>query len=381
VISRNYIQILISIFLVITCCSASFHYALASTPKTINITRNYQEFIDLQKYPDFAKLYHSGEIKLNVTPETNVQVIEKDTVLVFWVLRWVAESSSNLEISVRDMVYSFPINVNIKRYVLDFDIREDIFELSLQEKSLSCESAAAADILESFTAKNIHEDSVIELLPKWSHYNSLPEEHPWDVVIWGNPELGFVWHIDSTNNLSTKQKLMTWYWVYEAPVSDVYRDYWLYTQIFNSSHHTAAITPEFHLLYILEKLKSWSMVQLWWDWCTKLEYDDWVLENKSLISSLPASKFISAKNTCHNVDENRDLTWKYYNTNWKLVKHTGLDGEHAFILLWWKWNINKPSHIRVWDTDTWYHLYPTHEWMRKWEAMDYRSIIISKKDS
>jgi hypothetical protein len=40
-----------------------------------------------------------------------------------------------------------------------------------------------------------------------------------------------------------------------------------------------------------------------------------------------------------------------------------------------------PTHIRVWDTDTGYHLYPVVEWMRKWEAMDYRSIIISKKDS
>jgi hypothetical protein len=41
-----------------------------------------------------------------------------------------------------------------------------MYQLSLQEKALSCESAASADILETFLFKKIHEDTVIKILPK-----------------------------------------------------------------------------------------------------------------------------------------------------------------------------------------------------------------------
>jgi hypothetical protein len=76
------------------------------------------------------------------------------------------------------------------------------------------------------------------------------------------------------------------------------------------------------------------------------------------------------------VNQDRTLSWSYVNNVGVYVSHEGLDGQHAFILLGWKWDINNPSHIRVWDTNTGYHEYETIEWMRKWEAMDYRSVII-----
>lgn len=379
--SQNKIQVLLSFVLILISWSISVHYASAKTPQAIEITQNYQQFIDFKKYPDFAKLYFSENIQVEIFPKTDIKIIYKDNALVFWVQAWIQEASADLHISVKDTTYTFPITLHIEKNVFDFSIQKDMYELSLQEKSLSCESAATADILESFYWKNIHEDDIIDLLPKWSYYNTLPEQHPWDVTIWGNPELWFVWYIDSDDEIPAKQKLMTGYGVYEAPISDIYQKFWLYTEIFNISRHSETITPKLNLQYLLEKLKSWSMVQLWWDWCTTLEYDDWVLENKSQISTIQKSEFISTKNTCYNIDNPRELTWKYYDNNWELVKHVWLDGEHAFILLWWKWDIQNPSHIRVWDTDTWYHLYPTHEWMQKWKAMDYRSIIITKKDS
>lgn len=52
---------------------------------------------------------------------------------------------------------------------------------------------------------------IIILSKKWEYYNILPEEHPWGIDIWGDPELGFVWYIDSTGEINAKQKLMTWY--------------------------------------------------------------------------------------------------------------------------------------------------------------------------
>lgn len=379
--TRKSAQIFISIFLLIISWVLSLHYVSANTNKTIKITKNYQNFIDFSVYPDFKDLYYSDSISIDILPNNKLSLIEKDNTLVFWVKPWVTEIDALLEISLPERKYSFPIEFDMAKDLQDFSLFSDMYELSIQEKSLSCESAATADILESLLWKKIHEDEVINILPKWSHYNILPEEHPEDIKIWGNPELWFVWYIDSNDEINAKQKLMTGYGVYEAPISDVYQDYWFSTKIMNISNHSSVITPEIHLRYLLEKIKSWSMVQLWWDWCSKLEYDDGILDSKKEIKDLEPWEFISAKNTCFNVDEDRSLSWKYYDNNWNLVDHLGLDWEHAFILLWWKWSISSPSHIRVWDTDTGYHLYPKKEWMRKWKAMNYRSIIIAKKDS
>ncbi len=355
-----------------------YGFVAAKEQKVIYIDSNYQEFISFKKYPSLAQIYYSSDLSFETTHPHDISLIVKNNSLVFWKRHGSDITQSQLIIGVKWKQYSFPIHINIEKNERDFNIFPDMYELTLQKKSLSCESAAAADILETFFRKSIHEDSVISLLPKWSHYNTLPQEHPDGIKIWGNPELWFVWHIDHSSDITAKQKLMTWYWVYEAPISDVYQDYWFYTEIFNESKHNSVIWPDMHLRYLLEKLQNGSMVQLWWDWCTKIEYDDGILESKN---DGNIGWYVSAKNTCYNVDDPRELKWKYYDRNWKLQEHIWLDGEHAFILLWWKGDIKNPTHIRVWDTDTGYHLYPKQEWMRKWEKMDYRSIIITKKDS
>lgn len=257
----------------------------------------------------------------------------------------------------------------------DFNLKDSFYNLSIQKKSLSCESSATSDILETLLLESISEDDVIAKLPTWETYNELPI---WEdgKRIWGNPNLGFVWNIDDAS-----QSDYTWYGVYESPIASVYNQYGFETEILNREVHGAIFTPEYHLTYLLENLQSWNMVQLWGDWCTDPKYDDWILENMNSADKNNLGDFVSAKNTCLHPREDRVLTWHYYDEQWNLVEHTGLSGEHAFILLGWKWDISNPSHVRVWDTDTGYHEYETIEWMRKWAAMDYRSIVISKKDS
>ena len=71
--------------------------------------------------------------------------------------------------------------------------------------------------------------------------------------------------------------------------------------------------------------------------------------------------------------------WKYKDENWELKIYKWLNWEHAFYLLWYKWNYKKPTHIIVWDTMTGKHTYPTNKWMRKWDKMQNRSIIIYAK--
>jgi hypothetical protein len=104
------------------------------------------------------------------------------------------------------------------------------------------------------------------------------------------------------------------------------------------------------------------MIQLWWDYCTTPEFED-----------------TQNINSCSKFDKNRKLEW-YYKEWWKLKLYTGLAGEHAFYLLGYKWWVHKPSHITVWDTKTGKHTYPIQEWMRKWDAMDNKSIIIYEKN-
>lgn len=254
----------------------------------------------------------------------------------------------------------------------DFNIREKFYDLSIQKKSLSCESSATSDILETLLSSKITEDDVINLLPKDSTFNSLPRWQDWK-RIWWNPNVSFVWNIDNAS-----QNDYTWYGVYEQPIAYVYNQYGFETEILNIKNHDQVLTPEYHLSYILKKLEKWNMVQLWGDWCTDPNYEDWILENMNSVDKNNLWDFVSAKNTCEYIWDNRTLKWHYYDESWELVQHTALSWEHAFILLGWKWDISNPSHIRVWDTDTGYHMYETVEWMRKWEAMDYRSIVITK---
>ena len=59
-----------------------------------------------------------------------------------------------------------------------------------------------------------------------------------------------------------------------------------------------------------------------------------------------------------------------------MIDFVGLSGDHAFILIGYEGSRTHPTHIRVFDTNTGFHLYPISEWMRKWNAMDNRSLIV-----
>lgn len=83
-----------------------------------------------------------------------------------------------------------------------------MYRLSLQERSLSCESSATSLILSTLLGKEIKEAQVIEVLPKSNYYEKVPEKNG-ETYIWGNPQEGFVGYIGHTGSIIAKQKLMT----------------------------------------------------------------------------------------------------------------------------------------------------------------------------
>ncbi len=341
----------------------------------LSISKNYQVFLDYNKNPNLKSIIDSDDFSYKVIPNTYIDIIQRDNSLQFWLQHWEIDSQADLEIVYKWKTYVVPLNVERKLDMTDFNLRDDFYELSLQKKDLSCESSATSDILETMLGTYIHEDDVISKLPVGNTYNKLPTNQTGE-KIWWDPNAGFVWKIDNAS-----QKTMTWYGVYEKPIADVYEQYGFETETMSRDTLDDAITPEIHLEYILTKLSRWNMVQLWGDWCTRPEFDDGVLTTANWVDVNNLWDFISAKNGCYNVNSDRTLKWSYEDENWNLIKHEWLDGEHAFVLLGWKWDISNPTHVRVWDTDTWYHMYETQEWMRKWKAMDYRTVVISKKDS
>jgi hypothetical protein len=115
-------------------------------------------------------------------------------------------------------------------------------------------------------------------------------------------------------------------------------------------------------------------VQLWGDFCTNPIYEDGMLERKNF-SQAQANLGKNAKNDCWGYSANRTISW-YFQENGKKAFHRGLIGEHNFYLLGYEGTLNDPINIIVWDTQTGRHIYPVEEWMRKWRAMDYRSVII-----
>jgi len=253
----------------------------------------------------------------------------------------------------------FTTTIDIKKYPNNLDISNKLIYKNIQEKSLSCELSATSDILSYFENKNISEDSIIDMVEK-SYYNK-----PYKIVnnkkIWWNPNAWYVWYIDKIPSWEkATQKLMTWYWVLEQPINKIYNKYNYSTQIITQNDYNLTYNQANHLTEILKSINNWKMVQLWWDYCTIPEFED-----------------TKNKNYCSDISENRKLIW-YYEENWKLSEHKWLIWEHAFYLLWYKWWINKPTHIIVWDTKTWKHTFPTKEWIRKWNMMDNRSIIVNK---
>lgn len=265
----------------------------------------------------------------------------------------------------------------IPKFKKNFDISSKIKYKRIQEKPLSCELSVTADILTYLTWKKVSEEDVLTKIEN-KYLNVLPYQFDWKMY-WGNPNLWFVWFMDyywEKSSVKPTQRDMTWYWVYEKPISKVYEAYWFSGEIISKDNYTKDFDRKKHLSYLLKNLERWNMIQLWADWCTREEFDDWTI-SKYDISQEKVDNKVYAKNYCTTTLEDRKIDW-YYLEDFKEKKVSWLIWEHAFYLLWYEWWVENPTKIIVWDSDTWYHKYDTEEWMRKWSLMDYKSIIIKK---
>jgi hypothetical protein len=278
------------------------------------------------------------------------------------------EITFNKEINKdNNKVYNFlvkskkkPNKVTIKENWMDISKR--MLYKTIQKRALSCEISATADILSYLTWWEIKENNLLSILPK-SSYNTFPEKKNWKIY-WGNPHSGFVWYIDKLPDWKKAwQREMTGYWVLEKPIEKIINKFGFKTKVITKYNYKPKFGKKEHLKLILNELKKWNMVQLWGDLCTNPKYYNWK-ENGCTYNW---------KDTW---DDKRQLSWFYENDKWEEKKYVGLNWEHAFYLLWYKWDIDNPTHIIVWDTYTEKHTYVTSEWMRKWKKMQYRSIIV-----
>lgn len=265
----------------------------------------------------------------------------------------------------------------IPKFKPNLDISKNIKLKRIQKRPLSCELSVTADILSHLTSKVVSEDDVFEKIDK-TYLDTLPYIID-NKLYWGNPNKGFVWYIDyywSKSWIKPTQRDMTWYGIYEKPISEVYKSYWFDLEIITKENYKEDFNEKKHLSYLLKNLERWNMVQLWADWCTREEYDDGKI-NKYEITQEKVDNKIYAKNYCNTTLKDRKIEWNYIE-NFEEKKHIWLIWEHAFYLLWYNWGVENPTKIIVWDSDTGYHRYDTEEWLRKWELMDFKSIVIKK---
>lgn len=235
----------------------------------------------------------------------------------------------------------------------------------IQSYHLSCESSATATIL-NYLGKTATEDDVIAKLAPHFYGIGLSSTN-----IWWDPDLGFV------GDINGGQRKLTGFGVYEKPITKIYRQYNLNTKIMNNLMYAGLTDTGSHLTSLLSALESWDGVQMWWDYCTSKDAEDGILidTNQILVDTFG----LFSKNTCSSEASARTLTWNTYDSNLNTKPITALNGEHNFVLLGWKWSKENPTHIIVWDTFTGKHVYPTSEWLKKWGAVNNRSIIVSKK--
>ena len=248
------------------------------------------------------------------------------------------------------------VNLVDNAEVFDFSYRYQ--KKSKQQRALSCEISIASDILARHTNRRVTEDYLLTKIEK-SAYGELPEVVD-GKTIWWNPNAWFVWNIDKIAWWEkANQWKMTGYWVLEKPIQKLYEEFGLQTKIITKKSHRSSFDANNHLTLLIENLEKWNSVQLWGDYCTTPEYED-----------------TDKKNTCKTLNDDRTREWYYYDEYNNLVKHTGLAWEHAFFLLWYTGSKYNPQEVIVWDSQTGKHSYKKKEWMRKWEMMQYRSIII-----
>lgn len=271
-----------------------------------------------------------------------------------------------------ETMYRVIDTIQQKQYI--FNTSDNFLRKHIQEYTYSCEISATSDILSTIKQKIIREDELIKKIWK-SWFGKSSQKHTNGRTIWGNPNEGFVWNIHVDEKwIQASQRRMTGYGVYEQPIAQLYSEYGVNSKIINYKNHTADYTPKQHLTELLTELEAWNFVQFWGDVCTNPLYDDGEINlNEMSQAHIVAGKI--GKNNCWSWKLNRDITW-YYKQNGKLVKHTGLIGEHNFYMLGYRGTKENPNHIILWDTQTGEHMYPTAEFMRKWSAMDYRSLVI-----
>lgn len=279
--------------------------------------------------------------------------------------------------------------------------------ISAQKYELSCEINIASIVYNTLLSKWLTEDEIIATLKtsspyinkqsqqisvnnwqktknKWTEvkeeglpknkedkeFYSYKELMEWD-YIWWDPDKWFVWEVNWS------QRKMTGYWVNEKPLIKFYNKNKLITGHINKDTMLST-SPEQVLIYLLKQVQEWKMVQLWWDYCSLEKKEDatlwrWKISNEEL------SQKKWRRNTCNKrAFENRRIYWYAPTENNMYYKVDTIIWEHNFLLLWYKSDWEKLTHIKVYDSYTWYHTYSTEEWLRKWSLLDYRTLIISK---
>jgi len=300
----------------------------------------------------FANIAYADEVKFVWTKKSWV----KQATLDDYQKALFRKSQKTREEQIRDDIINHFRKGKDEEEVHDYSYRYK--KKSEQLRALSCEISVASDILARHTGRQISEDYLLEKIEK-SAYNQLPKKVD-GKLIWWNPNLWFVGNIDRLKNgVKASQWNMTGYWVLERPIAKLYEDYGFETRIITEKSHIASFDKNDHLTLLLESLEDGDSVQLWWDYCTTPEFED-----------------TKKKNKCASLNKQRKISWYYKDINGDLVKHEWLAGEHAFFLLGYTWSKHSPKKIIVWDSRTGKHSYKTEEWMRKWERMQYRSIIV-----
>ncbi|MDD3303017.1 MAG: hypothetical protein PHN31_05645 [Candidatus Gracilibacteria bacterium] len=311
------------------------------------------------KYPEDKKAEHYGNIVLKID---NIIQAENQNKSIEILLNALKEKLNN-----------YLNEYNKKKNLIIFDKTSEFYKNSLQQKVYSCEISVTSDILSTIKKENITEDELIEKIDKSKFDETASYSN--GIRMWGNPDEGFVGYIDKdSKGKSASQRNLTGYGVYEKPIEKLYNSYGLKTEIINNTNYTSDFGPKQHLNKILTEFSSGNYVQLWGDICTTSDYDDGELE-LSDIKQEDVDNGKNAKNSCWSFGQDRKIVW-YYEEDGKLIKHQGLIGEHNFYLLGYEGELENPTNIIIWDASTGKHIYPIDEWLRKWEEMDFRSIII-----
>ncbi len=234
------------------------------------------------------------------------------------------------------------------------------YRFFLQKYNLSCEIAALRMLLESARWIIVTEEEIIQVLPRYTQPLT-------GSGVWGDPDREFVWDILGS------QYAKTGYGIYEKPLV-AYLESIGVDATFSNGFDGRMLSPEARLQELLIGLGNNSRIMLWGDWCTRPAHEDGVFgfHEADFFWRL---FLLPARNSCSRSEWARRITW--LTPGGKKIEW--ISGEHTFILLWYYGYPHTPTHIIVWDTSTGRHVFPIDEWMRKWKALDYRSLTIFGK--